>query len=114
MPKSYEREKRPRGKKLGWKEKWMDSKSLAMTETYQKFQIVEYMIWLAKPFKMIFRSGDIAVSFNFIFKEFGAEISHGGWVGSKRWPADSAIHLCLFHPKTHIKNIFITIKNILI
>ena len=34
-------------KKLGWKEKCMDSRLLAMTETYQKFQRVEYMVSLS-------------------------------------------------------------------
>ena len=50
------------GKKMGWKEKWMGSSSLAMTETYQKFQRVEYMIWLAKVFGsvIIVGSGQIA------------------------------------------------------
>jgi len=50
------------GMKMGWKEKCMDSSSLATNETYQKFQRVEYMVWLAKVFgSMIsFGSGQVA------------------------------------------------------
>jgi hypothetical protein len=38
----------------------VDAHYLAMTKTSQKYQTVEGMICIAKPFKMIFRSADIA------------------------------------------------------
>ena len=37
-------------KKIGGEEKCMDRRYLATNETSQKFQIVEYMIWLSKVF----------------------------------------------------------------
>jgi hypothetical protein len=38
----------PAGRKLGWKEKWMDSVQLAMIEAPQKLQEISDMIWIAK------------------------------------------------------------------
>jgi hypothetical protein len=40
--------------KLWWKEKWMESNSLATSAISQKIKVVEGMVGIARTFKMIF------------------------------------------------------------
>jgi len=50
------------GRYLILERRWRHSRSLATNETSQKFQIVEYMIWLSKVFGsvIIVESGQLA------------------------------------------------------
>jgi hypothetical protein len=58
-------------KKLGWKEKWMDSRSLAIKITYRISLVICDMLWI-----MRMRFAILTIAY-WIWKVFGSVISFG-------------------------------------